>query len=102
MSDLADAWTQAQAWIGMRVEVVLEHGDPNVTQTGRLLSLDEDGNCRIECDSGVTHYCWPLLDVRRLDTCAAEPDGTFWVPQPCERAPGHGSHHVDRHGRTWT
>ena len=30
---------------------------------GRLLSIDEFGECAVVDDEGIMHYCWPLLNI---------------------------------------
>lgn len=99
-TELADAWHLAQTLIGRRVEVVLQH-EPRVTAVGRLLKLDDEGECQIEHDDGVIRFCWPLLGVQKAATCLAVYEGHHWAPKPCERATGHLRAHCDQFGRTW-
>ena len=92
--------TESDSMIGRRVEVLLQR-EPRTWQTGRLLSLDHEGECQVEDDDGVIHHCWPALDVTPLPSCPVGYDGRHWRPQPCERGPGHDRGHCDRYGRTW-
>lgn len=55
-----------QTWLGRRVVVTLQK-EPDLREvTGVLLRLSADGGVAVLEDSGRTAYCWPALDVRRV------------------------------------
>lgn len=55
--------------LGQQVEVVLsrEDGKESVIARGRLLAFDDGGEVRLLDDMGFVHYCWPMLEIRKVD-----------------------------------
>jgi len=51
---------RARQLLGQRVKIKL---DDHYWLTGRLLSVDDDGSAKLDCE-GITYYCWPLLAIK--------------------------------------
>lgn len=54
------SFTIARSLLGKPVRVKL---DERVITYGVLLSFAEDGEVVIEDETGVIHWCWPMLDI---------------------------------------
>ena len=53
--------------LGKRVVVTLDRTE-QVIVTGRLLGVGQGGDFEIECDDGMVHYCWPMLEIAAVPT----------------------------------
>ena len=53
---------QMREHIGRRVTVLLDR-EENVTLTGRLLEVHDDGVVRVEHDDGQREWAWPSLHI---------------------------------------
>ena len=65
--DPESADSDASAFLGQEVEVVLSYGDeqePSVIARGTLLAWDDFGECHLLDEMGAVHHCWPMLSIR--------------------------------------
>jgi hypothetical protein len=60
-----DKKREAIALLGKQVAV---KAGPATIVSGKLLGFGEDGEFEVQKSDGFIHYCWPMLDVKEIQT----------------------------------
>lgn len=60
------SWDEMKSYVGKRCTVVVSYdGDPEATETGKLLELDEEGTAVVLSErTKQIQYMWPVLEIR--------------------------------------